>query len=150
MLRYMALAVRPALVSVQRPRGSLCASEDVGNCFAKAFDAEGFCNEADSPDLRVGGEGVIARDEYYRNFPSVRYAFHSRNAISLPKLNIRDDEVGGGRIGFPYRVSLGIDDRTHIVAHVLDDDLKLQRHQRLIFHDHDSPLPWLYRHKVGI
>src|SRR3954454_11579992 len=117
----VALAVRPGPVSAQRWCVSLCASEDVGNCFAKAFDAEGFCNEADSPDLRVGSEGVVARDKYYRNFPPARYAFHSRNAISLPKLDIRDDEVGGGRIGLPYSVGLGIDDRAHIIAHVLDD-----------------------------
>src|SRR3954464_6499346 len=98
----VALAVRPGPVSAQRWRVSLRASEDVGNCFPKAFDAEGFCNESGSPDLRVGGEGMVARDKYYRNFPLARYAFHGRNAISLPKLDIRYDEVGRGRIGFPH------------------------------------------------
>ena len=147
----MALAVRPGRISAQRPRGSLGASEDVGNCFAKAFDAEGFCNETGSPDLRVGGEGVIARDEYYRNFPSVRYAFHSRNAISLPKPDVRDDKVGRRRIGLAYRIGFGIDDGADLMAHGLDDDLKLQRHQRFVLHYHDlSPMPRFYRRTAGV
>src|SRR4051794_40034328 len=142
----MALAVRPGRISTQPPRGSPGASDDVGNCFPKALDAEGFCNEAGSPDLRVGGEAMVAGHEYYRNFSPVRYALHSRNAISLPELDIRDDEVRGGRIGFAYRVGLGIDDRADMMAHVLDNELKLQRHQRLVFHNHDlSPVPWFYR-----
>src|SRR5687768_16106942 len=103
----MALAVRPGLVSAQRPRSSLGASDDVGNCFPKAFYAEGFGNEANSPDLRVGGERFVTRDEYYRNLPPSRYAFHGRNAISLPKLDVRDHEIGRGRIGFPHRVGFG-------------------------------------------
>jgi|SRR5690349_8518623 len=147
----VALAVRPWRVSAHRWRVSLCASEDVGNCFPKAFDAEGFCKESGSPDLRVGGKGVVTRNEYYRNFSPVRYAFHGRNAISLPKLDIRDHKVGRGRIGFPHRVRFRIDDRANMMAHVLHDELKLQRHQRLVFHDHDlSPLPWLYRLNVEI
>jgi hypothetical protein len=147
----MALAVLPGRISAQRPRGSLGASEDVGNCFPKAFDAEGFCNETGSPDLRVGGEGLVARDEYYRNFPPVRYALHSRNAISLPKADVRDDKVGRSRIRLAYRVDFGIDDGADMMAHILDDDLKLQRHQRFVLHDHDlSPVPGFYRRKAGI
>ena len=124
----MALAVLSGRISAQRPRGSLGASEDVGNCVSKAFDAEGFRNESGSPDLRVWGEGLVARDEYYRNFPPVRYALHSRNAISLPKADVRDDKVGRSRIGLAYRVGFGIDYRADMVAHVLDDNPKLQRH----------------------
>jgi hypothetical protein len=38
-----------------------------------------------------------------------------------------------------------------MITHVLDDDLKLQRHQRLVFHDHDlSRVPWFQRHGAGI
>jgi hypothetical protein len=81
----MALAVRPGRISALRPDVSPGASEDVGNCFPKAFDAEGLCNEAGSPDLRVWVEGLVAQDEYYRNFPPVRYALHRRNSISLPE-----------------------------------------------------------------
>src|SRR3954447_21843603 len=113
----VALAVRPGPVSAQRPRVSLRASEDVGNCFPKAFDAEWFCNESGSPDLRVGCEGVVARDEYYRNFPPAGYAFHGRNTVSLPKMDVRDDKVGGGCVGFTHRIRFGIDDRADMMPH---------------------------------
>ena len=43
------------------------------------------------------------------------------DAISLPKLDIRDNEVGRGRIGLAYRVRFGIDDRADMMAHVLDE-----------------------------
>jgi hypothetical protein len=147
----MALAVRLGRISAQRPRGSLGASEDVGNCFSKAFDAEGFRNESGSPDLRVWGEGLVARNEYYRNFPPVRYAFHCLDAISLPELDVRDDKVGQSGIGLTYRVGFGVYNGADMMAHILDEDLKLQRHQRLVFHNHDlSPAPWFYRHDAGI
>jgi hypothetical protein len=68
---------------------------------------------------------MVARDEYYRNFPPVRYAFRCPDAVSLPKPDIRDDEVGCCGVGFPYRVRLGGDDRADLMAHVLDKDLEL-------------------------
>jgi hypothetical protein len=68
---------------------------------------------------------MIARDEYYRNFPPVRYALYCPDAVSLPELDVRDDEVWRRGIGLPYGVRLGIDDRADLMAHVLDKDLDL-------------------------
>ena len=147
----MALAVRPGRSSAQRPGVSLGASDDVGNCFPKVFDAEGFCNETGSPNLRVGGEGLVARDEYYRNFPSPRYAFHRPDAISLPKLDIGDHQIRQCRIGLTHRFRFRIDHGADMVTHVLDQDLKFQRHQRLVLHDHDlSLMGGFHRHHTGI
>jgi len=113
--------------------------------------------------VRICGLGVkvgLPETKITGTAPPVRYAFHCLDAISLPKLDVRDDEVGRGRIRFPYRVGLGIDDRADIMPHILYDDPKLQRHQRLVFHDHDLGLlarfQWirvqltgLYRHGAG-
>ena len=47
--------------------------------------------------------------------------------------------------------SLGIDDRADMMAHILDQDLKFQRYQRLVFHDHDLGLmPGFHRHDTGV